>query len=144
LQKSGVNRFLSTGVNFTNVLQVAFVLADPKRTKRHWWLFVLLVSAHVKVALKYVDEIVLKSRIRKLWVYINGYVKIRILNSGCKKGSWLKTTIRKYVNSMRRLCNSDNYVRAFLKKEFKYRVYQEVGPIHRNYEDSNFWATCKS
>ncbi len=43
------------GVNFTNVLRAAFMLTDPKRTKRqssHQCIFVLLDSAHVKATCK--------------------------------------------------------------------------------------------
>jgi len=47
-------------VDFTNILQSAFTRADPKSSKRHWWLdclFALLESACAKAALKHVGEI---------------------------------------------------------------------------------------
>ncbi len=50
---------LSPGVNFTNILWVAFVSADPKSAERHWWLdclFVLLGTACIKAACEYVGE----------------------------------------------------------------------------------------
>ncbi len=43
------------GVNFTNILLAAFLCADPKSAKRHWWpncLFALLGSAQSKAACK--------------------------------------------------------------------------------------------
>ncbi len=52
--------YYKTGVDFTSVSRAAFVLADPKSTKRHRWLdclFALLVSLHVKAYCKYVGEI---------------------------------------------------------------------------------------
>jgi len=51
---------LTPGVYLTNILWTAFICADPKSSKRHWWLnclFGLLGSAFVKAACKHVDEI---------------------------------------------------------------------------------------
>ena len=53
-------QFTTSGVNFTNILQAAFMRADPKsakkcsKIKQH---FALLGSAGVKAARKHVDEI---------------------------------------------------------------------------------------
>jgi hypothetical protein len=49
-------------VNFTNVLQAAFLCTDSKSAKIHWWLdygylFAHLESSHVKALSKYVGEI---------------------------------------------------------------------------------------
>jgi hypothetical protein len=30
------------GVNFSNILRLAFTREDPKSAERHWWLFVFL------------------------------------------------------------------------------------------------------
>ncbi len=55
--------FDESDVNFTYILQAAFMQTDPKSTKRHWWLdclFALLGSAPIKVARKNVGEIELR------------------------------------------------------------------------------------
>jgi len=51
------------GVNFTNVLWVAFALEDAKRKIIHQSLFSLLGSARIKAACKHVVEIDLWSRL---------------------------------------------------------------------------------
>jgi hypothetical protein len=51
---------LKLWVDFTNILQAAFMGTDPKSTKRHWrldWIFALLGSAQVKAACKHVCKI---------------------------------------------------------------------------------------
>jgi len=49
---------LTPGVNFINILLAAFIRADFKSTKWHWWLdylFGLWGSVHVKAARKHVE-----------------------------------------------------------------------------------------
>ncbi len=63
LQPAGVNPakvWLTPGVDFTNILQVAFSRADTNSAKRQYWLdclFALLRSAFLKAAHKHIGEI---------------------------------------------------------------------------------------